>query len=134
LDKSAQESPLEKRAIQVAREIPVSKLERGLPNQALYKWLAQAVGPGVALKWEVNDCGEQTGDPQADRGRDFPLCVDAIANLSGGRIAIVTIAMGSFQKGIKGPSTLRSVSIGKDNRFDDIRKLSELPARVKAVH
>ena len=24
------------------------------------------------MQWEVNDCGEQTGDPALDRGRDIP--------------------------------------------------------------
>jgi len=130
---AAQETPVATRAIRVARQISVSRLETGLPNLTLDRWVTRAVGPSAAVKWEANDCGEQTGDPQADRGRDFPLCVDAIANLPGGRIVIITIAMGSFHKGVTGPSALRSVSIGKDNRFEAVPKLSGLPARIKAV-
>ncbi len=128
---AAQQWSLERRAIEAAHRIPVSKLEAGLRDQTLSRWLSRAVG---VVKWEVNDCGEQTGDPAVDRRRDIPLCVGAIATLSGGRIAIVTIAMGSFHKGVSKVPTLRSVSIGREDHLDSVPKLSELPARVRAVN
>ncbi|HUI57147.1 MAG TPA: hypothetical protein VLY04_19360 [Bryobacteraceae bacterium] len=131
---AAQQLALEKRAIELARKVPVSKLEPGLPKQALARWLTQAAGPAAKITWEVNDCGEQSGNPETDRGRDFPMCVDGIANLAGDRKAIVSVVMGTFQKGVTGPPRLWSVSVGKDNRFDPVSKLRDLPARIQAVN
>ena len=132
LSLTAQQLPLEDRAIQFARQIPVSKLDAYLPGQPLVQWLNRAAGRGAKIRWEVSDCGEQTGNPEIDRERDFPLCVDAITTLSGGRLAIVSLMLGSFQKGITGLPRLMSVRIGKDNRFDPIGQLRDLPARIKA--
>jgi hypothetical protein len=129
---AAQPRALEERAIALARRTPVSTLEPGLPKQPLLQWLTGAAGPSARIDWEVNDCGEQTGNPDTDRGRDFPLCVGAIANLPGGRMAIVSIVMGTFHKGITGPTKLWSASIGKGTRFDPIPNLRDLPARIKA--
>jgi hypothetical protein len=130
----AQQLPMEKRAVELVRRIPVARLEAGLPRQTLVQWLTLAAGPNAKIIWEVTDCGEQTGNPDTDRGRDFPLCVDAVAALPGGRVAVVSVVMGSSRKGIAGPSKLRSVSIGRGNRFDPVPKLRDLPARIKAVN
>ena len=110
----------------------MSKLEPGLPKQSLVQWLTRAAGTSAKITWEVNDCGEQSGSPEADRGRDFPMCVDGIANLASGRKVIVSVAVGSFQKGITGQPKVWSVSIGKDNRFDPVPKLRDLPASIRA--
>jgi hypothetical protein len=67
----AQEPAFEKRAIEIAKRLPVSELEPGMPKQALSEWLRKAAGPGAKLEWELNDCGEQTGSA-ADAGRGFP--------------------------------------------------------------
>jgi hypothetical protein len=121
---------LEQRAIRIARAVPASHLEPGLPNQPLEKWLAAAL-PGAAIKWEANDCGEQSGDPATDRARDIPMCVDAIASFAGGRLAIVTIAMGSFHKGIARTPKLGWVNLGPPDRLTPIPRLGGLPAAVR---
>ena len=84
LSLSAQPRPVEYRAIELARRVSVSTLEAGIPRETLVHWLTRAAGPSAKITWEVTDCGEQTGNPETDRGRDFPLCVDAIAALPGG--------------------------------------------------
>lgn len=127
---TAQQPARDQRAIELARQIPVSMLEAGLPNQPLVQWLAEAAGAGAKIDWEVNDCGEQTGNPDLDRGRDFPLCVEAIAKLANGRIANVFVVVGTFQKGIAGTPSLWSIEIGRD-RFSPVPKLRDLPPRIK---
>src|ERR1700686_1124031 len=87
---TAQQSRLEQRAIEATRQTRVSRLESGLPNQTLDKF-TQVVGPDAAINWEVNDCGERTGNPQIDRARDLPICVAATANLADGRVVDVVI-------------------------------------------
>jgi hypothetical protein len=129
-----QESRLEERAILAARQIPVSKLEPGLPNQTFDRWFTQTVGPEASINWELNDCGEFTGNPQVDRGRDLPICVAAIASLADGRLVTVEITVGTQRTGIARRFILRYVSIEEDKRFDNIRKLSEVGKRIKGVN
>src|SRR5712692_2417981 len=79
----AQDGRNEKRAIAYAKRIPVSRFDASLTEQRFGEWLRAIVGSHVKIKWEVNDCGEQTGTA-ADIGRDFPSCVEADAELSDG--------------------------------------------------
>jgi hypothetical protein len=130
----AQQTALGARAVELARQIPVSRLDAGLPRQTLSLWLTQTVGPAAKIRWEVSDCGEQSGNPDVASLRDFPLCVDAIANLPDDRMVIVSIVIGSFRKGIAGKPQLLSVNIGKGGRFEPVSKLRDLPARIKLVN
>ena len=128
---AAQESTRDQRAIEQAQQTPVSMLEAGLPNQPLGQWLRDAVGPSAKITWEVNDCGEQTGNPDLDRGRDFPLCVEGVAKLTDGRLVSVSVAMGTFQKGISGTPSLWSIAILMGDRYESVQMLRDLPARIK---
>jgi hypothetical protein len=127
-----QYSRLERRAIQAVRQTPVSKLERGLPSRSFDAWLMQLIGSNTAVNWELNDCGEQTGNPKFDRGRDFPMCVSAIATLMDGRRVDILIAVGTQHSGITQPFVLFFASIGKGGEVQDFRKLSDLAERIKA--
>ncbi|HEY7544189.1 MAG TPA: hypothetical protein VID27_04870, partial [Blastocatellia bacterium] len=98
---SAQKKISEKRTIAYVKQIPVSRLDRSLPDQQLAEWLSQTVGAEAKIVWEVNDCGERTGS-SADIGRDFPICVEARSELFGGRNVTLMIAVGTFSKGIWG--------------------------------
>ena len=66
----------QKAAIQRAKNLIVSSFDRSLPNVSLEFFLKYEAG-GAPIKWEVNDCGEQTGNPATDRGHDSPMCVEA---------------------------------------------------------
>src|SRR5438132_1293620 len=96
---SAQNDQYEKRAIAYAKQIPVSQFDASLTGQRFGEWLRATVGTQAKIKWEVNDCGEQTGTA-ADIGRDFPSCVEADVELSGVRKIVISIAVGTFAKGI----------------------------------
>jgi hypothetical protein len=128
----AQEPTFEKRAIEIAKRLPVSELEQGMPKQPLPEWLRRAAGPGAKLEWELNDCGEQTGTA-ADAGRDFPFCVETIANLADGRRVGVSVVMGTFQRGIVGKPQLFMITLGKDGKFEFVSKLRELPAKIQPL-
>ena len=94
---------LEAAAIARAKRLPVAQLDPGLRTaMPLEAWLKAEAGPGAKIAWESNDCGEQSGNPEADRGRDFPLCAEADLALSGGRKLVVMIAVGTFQRGLAG--------------------------------
>ena len=82
----------------------------------------------MKIKYEVNDCGEQTGT-SADKGRDFPMCVEAMADSLDVHISVV-LGVGTFKRGILGTKAdMRGVgfSIEGEGNFD-AKKLSDLSA------
>ncbi len=87
----------EKKIIDYAKGIDASKLDAKLPKQSLVAALEKALGRDTILMWEVNDCGEQSGY-EADRRRDFPMCVGIDATLPVGRKVLVRIAVGTQKK------------------------------------
>ena len=87
-------------AIAHAKAAIVKRLDATLPDKTLEIWLRDEFG-SAKTAWEVNDCGEQTGDPQRDRGRDFPMCVDASVSLDRGRVLHLVLAVGSFKTGVR---------------------------------
>jgi hypothetical protein len=109
----------EARTIKRVQELPASKLDPRLSPQPFASWFKSVLGPGAELKWEVNDCGEQTGNPLADAGRDFPTCVEVDAtNPHKPEIEIVvSIAVGTVNKGAnqKPQFAFASVRIGNRN-------------------
>ncbi len=126
------QADFEARAIQKVRSARAGTIERGLPDEIFEAWFSRAAGPGARISWEVNDCGEQTGDPKVDRLRDIPLCVEAAASLPDGRTAGASIMVGSEKKGLSGPLAVNVVYIaGKDTPPVILQKLADLPARMR---
>ena len=56
-----------------AKSSDVSRLDSRLPRQRFDDWFRSVVGPSAEIRWEANDCGEQTGS-KADKRRDLPVC------------------------------------------------------------
>ncbi|MEX2649593.1 MAG: hypothetical protein WD673_11325 [Alphaproteobacteria bacterium] len=54
-----------------------AQFDPSLPTVFLEVWLRHTLPRGAEVTWETNDCGEQTGDPVLDAGREFPTCVGA---------------------------------------------------------
>ena len=131
LDAGAAPRPTqEQRAIAVARRTLVSKLDRKLPRQPLEQWLRRLVGPTARIEWSVDDCGEQSGTP-ADRGRDFPLCVAVDATLPDGRVVMISVQVGTFKTGVSGAPTERMLFLKRNGKHEDVRHLSDFPARLR---
>lgn len=64
----------EREIIAYGKQLDVSKIDSRLPSQKFSDWVKTLAGEKAKTKWEVNDCGEQTGT-EADRDRDLPICV-----------------------------------------------------------
>ncbi len=75
----------------------VSQVEPGLPAIPFEAWLASLVGPGASFSWELNDCGEHSYTPDADR--DQPICVSVEASLFGGRSVYLYYEVGTASRG-----------------------------------
>ena len=122
-------------AIAAAKSANVRQIEPSLPDQAFVQWLRGVAGEHAEVKWEVNDCGEQTGDPALDKGRDFPMCAEAQTSLGGNRRLSVSLSVGTFKTGVrKGPASLVSVVITEpDGSLHWVKSLSRLREAVKGA-
>lgn len=84
----------EAEVIAYGKEISAARLEKGLPNAPLEKWLTSTIGGPASLTWEAGDCGESTGAP----GDNPPLCVEIEAK---GRTTYqISISIGGMAEGI----------------------------------
>jgi hypothetical protein len=105
----------------------VSDIESNLPKMSFADWFKQTVGKEANIEWEINDCGEQTGT-STDRGRDFPMCVEASAALGADVSVSINVQYGTFKRGISADKpTVRFISISREDDFgQQPEKLSDL--------
>lgn len=131
---AAAQTPRDRKLIAYAKAIPVSQLDPKLPAVAFERWLEKEAGPGAQISWEVNDCGEQTGSPE-DAGSDFPICVEANANLADKRVIVVSIAVGTYHRGIYGKPVPWWITVGFDPYSDKpVKTLSDVPLELIRTH
>ncbi len=131
----AQTVPLtagEKAAIERGKKVLVSALDGSLPKVTLEAFLKSAAD-GASVEWEANDCGEQTGNPETDRGRDFPVCAEAIVKLRDGRRVNLSVAVGTVAKGASGKPELAYVTITDATGRARSVRLSELPSLMRSA-
>jgi hypothetical protein len=83
----------------------------------------------------VNDCGEQTGNPLLDKGRDFPLCTEARIVLGVKRKLFILLPVGTVKTGVKtGPvSFFYAVVVESDGSMNWVKNLSGVPEAIKAL-
>lgn len=118
-------------AIERVKTTLASSLDTALPRISLKRFLENA-GQGVPIQWEVNDCGEQTGEPATDAGRDFPLCVEADIKLQDRRGVTLLVSVGTFKRGLQGrPALFSLIVIDEGGEARSLRRLGELPAELQ---
>jgi len=122
---SADQSPLAQKAISRAKHVFVSQLEPGMPKVTLEHYLQTEAGTGAQITWEMNDCGEQTGNP-ADQPGDVPTCAEGDVRLPDGETLRVMIAVGSVKNGIKGKPKLFDISISRNGSVKALSRLSQI--------
>jgi TonB family protein len=124
---AGQTGSFEKQAISSAQEMSASDLDKALPNRPFASWFSEVIGPKAGVVWQLTECGEQI-----EGGQDLPACAEVNASFPGGRKVFVVISVGTFKKGLTGkPSFFRAV-IEQNERFYQVRRLSELPERLRA--
>ena len=118
-------------AINAAKQVVVRTIDAALPPISFEEWLRGVVGTGASTKWEVNDCGEQSGDGK-QQGRDFPMCAEAQVDLGSQRTLHVSLGVGSVRQGVRGAPTFRMAYITTaGNSGDWIRSLAEIPSAIR---
>ncbi len=117
----------EERLITVVKGTPAKDLDSALPKMRFERWLLDVVGKGVELRWEINDCGEQTGDPATDSKREIPVCVEAGADLPEGRAFGVQVSIGVTDKKPSKPKVW-FIYVQMNRRAHSVERLRDLPA------
>jgi TonB family protein len=121
----------EKQAISSAQEMSASALDEWLPDRPFASWFSEIIGPKAGVIWQLTECGERIAAP-GEAGQDLPACAEVNASLPDGRKVFVVISVGTFKKGLNGkPSFFRAV-IEQNDRFYQVRRLSDLPQRLRA--
>jgi hypothetical protein len=122
-------------AIAVAKNISVHRLDPSLADAPFARWLRGAVGPQSQITWEVNDCGEQTGNPEVDKGRDFPICAEAQVTLQRNNKLALALSVGTSKTGVQPGSVglAYAVIMGPRGSARSIRKLSQVPEAIKST-
>lgn len=64
------------------------------------------MGSDSPPSWGLNDCGEQTGQPDIDAARDVPICAELQAQLPQGRSIHLLFLVGTQSKGVVKPREL----------------------------
>ena len=123
---STTEKIQEERMITFVKGIPARDLDSALPKMRLERWLMDVAGKGIELRWELNDCGEQTGDPAMDGKREIPACIEAAADLPNQRAFAVHIQVGTFGGKTQKPA-LRGIYAQVGNKLHEVQKLRDLP-------
>jgi hypothetical protein len=127
---AAAQTPRDRKMIAYAKAIQVSQLDSKLAAIPFERWLIKEAGEGAQVTWEVNDCGEQTGEAE-DADRDFPECVEANARLPDKRVIVVSIVVGTYKKGISGKPVTWWITVGPDPSKDEpLKTLSDVPAEL----
>jgi hypothetical protein len=119
----------EKVAIQRAKNLIVSSFDRSLPNVSL-EFFLKYEGGGAPIKWEVNDCGDQTGNPALDQEQGSPMCVEADFEYKGQKAVTVLVSAGTFKRGPSAVPALISVTITESGTSRPVRHLSDLPVEL----
>jgi hypothetical protein len=120
---------MEMDAIQRVKALPISSLDRSLPKVTL-EFLLKYEGEGAPIKWEVNDCSGQAGNPDVARGPNPAMCVEAHIDLKD-RAATVLVSVGTVKSGPVDIPTVYGVRVtyagGTIHRLDH---LSDLPVEL----
>jgi hypothetical protein len=120
-------SKRDRAVIHHVKNLLVTSLDRSLPQMSL-EYFLKYEADGAPIQWEVNDCGEQSGNPAVDRGRDFPTCVQADMVLKERGAVTVLIAVGTFKRGRFGVPALFSLIIAEPGgTVRTVHRLSDLP-------
>ena len=121
-------------AIEAAKKAIVHQIDPALPRTTFESWLRGLAGAKAVTRWEVNDCGEQTGNPSLDKERDFPMCAQVQVSLGGNRELTLSLAVGTGRKGVtpEPPDFVSGYVTESGGPPTWIKSLAEVPAIIRS--
>jgi len=130
LSAAAQDSALEGKAVIRVQQTPASQYDPNLSGRPFGNWLNQVVGPKSGVSWRLGECVEQA-EMASEGEQGIPACVEATAILPDDRKVVAQILVGSFKQGLSLTTKFHFAAIEKDNQFQTLRKLSDLPQMLR---
>jgi TonB family protein len=128
---ASQSESLEKQAISIAQQTPVSSLDAQMPDRPFAAWFNELVGREAGVVWQLAECGA----PASAAGgaeQDLRACAEASVLLPNGNRMILAISVGTFKKGVTGqPAFVRAV-IDSGEQLYQVRKLRDLPEMLRS--
>jgi len=121
-----QTSARDRRLITYARGLNISRLDRRLPNRRFEHWFRSLVGTNATITWEINDCGEQSGNPKDGSSINPPLRAQVERSLPDSRQVSVLILVGTHKAGRTGKPIIWSMSLVDKGAVKYPGKLREL--------
>ena len=128
-----QVSARDQRLINYARGLDISGLDPTLPHRRFEHWFRSLVGAAAKISWEINDCGEQSGNPKDGSSINPPLCAQVQGRLPDGRQVYVLILVGTHKAGRKGKPAVWSMSLDDKGAVKFPAKLRDLPALLRGT-
>jgi TonB family protein len=128
---ASQSESLEKQAIAIAQQTPVSSLDAQMPDRPFAAWFNELVGREAGVVWQLAECGAPTSVAGATE-QDLRACAEASVILPNGNRMILAISVGTFKKGVTGqPSFVRAV-IESGEHLYQVRRLRDLPVMLQS--
>src|SRR2546422_4360756 len=119
---ASQSESLEKQAISMAQQVPVSSLDAQLPNRPFADWFNELVGRDAGVVWRLAECGAPAGGAE----QDLQACAEASVLLPNGNRMILAISVGTFKKGVtRQPAFFRAL-IESGEQLYQVRRLRDL--------
>lgn len=112
-----------------AKKLEARKYDNKLPSIPVERWLTLALPGGIVAVWgkNVTDCGEQTGDPETDKGRDMPMCAEIELKEKDKSVGYLLLFIGTEKKGkLKDNATLYYGYIKQGNKTIEFKKLGDI--------
>jgi protein TonB len=128
---AAQSESLEKQAISIAQQAPVSSLDAELPKVSFGDWFKRVVGPGAGVIWQLSECGER-GETSLSATGDIRACVEANATLTDGRRVILMTAVGTFKRGVVGAPRFDFGVIEERGELYTVKRLRDLSEMLRS--
>jgi|RhiMethySRZTD1v2_1073278.scaffolds.fasta_scaffold500679_1 TonB family protein len=128
---AAQSDTLEKQAISIVQQAPVSSLDAQLPNRPFAAWFSEIVGRDAGVVWQLSECGGSVnGSGGADD--DLQACAEASVLMPNGNRMILAISVGTFKKGVTGqPAFFRAV-IESGEQLYQVHRLRDLQSMLQS--
>jgi TonB family protein len=128
---TSQSESLEKQAISIAQQIPVSSLDEQMPNRPFAAWFNELVGREAGVVWQLAECGAPARVAGGTE-QDLRACAEASVLLPNGNRMILAISVGTFKKGVAGqPAFVRAV-IESGEQLYPVRQLRDLPEMLRS--
>jgi TonB family protein len=128
---AAQSESLEKQAISIVQQTPVSSLDAQLPNRPFGDWFSDVLGRGAGVVWQLPECGGPA-NTSAGAEPDLLACAEASVLMPNGNRMILAISVGTFKKGITGQPTFFRAVIESGEQLYQVRRLRDLSSMLQS--